>query len=224
MYDQSWREYFDTRPVGRRIPARRVFGNCCRAVGVVLVAFAVYRLWGTGLTEARGQASLRQAFGSVQAAPSQAALLVAAVPMDSSPPAAPIGEAIAIIKIPKIEVEKAVVEGTRAQDLSKGPGHYVGTPLPGEPGNAAIAGHRTTYGAPFFHLDQLAAGDPILITTHKGTFRYEVVSQKVITPTDSSVFNPTIDNRLTLTTCHPPMSAAKRMVVVAVLKGSPAAK
>jgi len=222
MYEQAWREYFHPRPARRRFFSKRALSKCFHILGGLLMIFAVYRLWGTGLTEARGQEQLKRSFEAGQSRPIKGGLAVSAVPMDSSPPPAPIGDAVAIIKIPKIEVEKTVVEGTRAQDLAKGPGHYLGTPMPGEAGNAAIAGHRTTYGAPFFHLDQLVAGDPILVTTRKGTFRYEVTQQTIITPTDSRVFNPSPDNRLTLTTCHPPLSAARRMVVIAVLKGSPA--
>ncbi|MGH9182127.1 MAG: sortase, partial [Acidimicrobiales bacterium] len=76
-----------------------------------------------------------------------------------------VGDALTRIKIPRIGVDVVVVEGTTASALRAGAGHYVGTPLPGEEGNVAIAGHRTTYGAPFFNLDQLAAGDDILVTT-----------------------------------------------------------
>ena len=84
------------------------------------------------------------------------------------------GDAIAHLRIPAIGVDKIVVEGVQVADLKRGPGHYPDSPLPGQPGNAAIAGHRTTYGAPFNRLDELEQGDEILVTTVQGAFRYEV--------------------------------------------------
>jgi sortase A len=105
------------------------------------------------------------------------------------------------------------------EDLKKGPGHYPGTPLPGHAGNAAIAGHRTTYGAPFGGLDELKAGDPILVTTTEGKFRYEVDHTDIVSPSEVSVLDATPDNRLTLTTCNPKFSAAQRLIVVSKLVG-----
>ena len=100
-------------------------------------------------------------------------------------------------------------------------GHYPDTKMPGQKGNAALAGHRTTYGAPFNRLDDLVAGDPITVTTRAGTFRYEVMEKKVVTPDEVSVLDNTPDNRLTLTTCHPKYSAEQRLIVVALLTGPP---
>jgi sortase A len=137
-----------------------------------------------------------------------------------TPPPTPTGEAIAVIKICKLGVEKAVVQGVGVEDLKKGPGHYDGTPMPGQPGNAAIAGHRTTYGAPFFRLDELDTGDPILVSTPQGSFRYEVSSKEVVSPSHVEVLDNTGDNRLTLTTCNPRFSAAQRLIVVAKLIGT----
>lgn len=108
------------------------------------------------------------------------------------------------------------------EDLKKGPGHYPGTALPGGPGNAAIAGHRTTYGAPFFRLDELEVGDPIFITTPGGRHRYDVSEVMIVAPEDAWVLDPTEDNRLTLTTCNPRYSAAQRLIVVAELVSAPA--
>ena len=84
--------------------------------------------------------------------------------------------------IPKIGVDKIVVEGVGRNDLRKGPGHYPDTPMPGQPGNAAIAGHRTTYGAPFNRIDELEPGDEILVTTLQGPFTYEVTGTEIVTP------------------------------------------
>ncbi|MEO7836381.1 MAG: class E sortase [Acidimicrobiales bacterium] len=201
---------------------RRVIGGVGRtliAAGVVILLFVAYQLWGTGLAEARSQDKLTSQFRQVLAQPPPATVPGAPDDPPAAPPAAPVGDAIAIIKIPKIGVEKAIVQGVGLAELKTGPGHYPTTPMPGEPGNAAIAGHRTTYGAPFFNLDELAPGDPILVTTRQGKFRYEVTESRVVSPKETSVLDPTDDNRLTLTTCNPRFSAAQRLIVVAVLKG-----
>src|SRR5207245_6036160 len=94
--------------------------------------------------------------------------------------------------------------------------------LPGQPGNAAIAGHRTTYGAPLYNLNELGRGDPIFITTPQGTFRYDVGRSLVVAPSDVSVIAATPANQLTLTTCTPRFSAAQRLIVQASLVGTPA--
>ncbi len=194
-------------------------GRALIALGTLILLFVAYQLWGTGLAEARSQGKLRDQFevalgaaGPVPARPE------AADPPPTAPPPAPEGDAVAVLRIPRIGVEKLVVEGVRAADLKRGPGHYPTTPLPGQPGNAAIAGHRTTYGAPFNKLDELEPGDEILVTTRQGRFRYEVTGSKVVRPTETSVLDPTTDNRLTLTTCHPRYSASRRLIVTAVLK------
>ena len=80
-----------------------------------------------------------------------------------------------------------VVEGTNTPDLRKGPGHYTGTPLPGQAGNAAIAGHRTTYGHPFYNLDSVKVGDPIVLTTLQGIFVYDTTKSFVVSPSDTTV-------------------------------------
>ncbi len=139
------------------------------------------------------------------------------------------GDALARIRIPKIDVDKIVVEGVSVDDLRKAPGHYRGTPRPGEAGNTAIAGHRTTYGAPFAEIDRLAPGDQILVTTLQGTWTYEVIGSPddptsghfIVTPEDVWVLGDFGDNRLTLTACHPKFSASQRIVVVAKLLDPP---
>src|SRR5207248_9969524 len=106
------------------------------------------------------------------------------------------------------------------EDLKKGPGHYPTTPMPGQKGNAAIAGHRTTYGHPFYDLDSLKPGDKIFVTTHQDSFEHDVDHTTVVDPHDVAVLDPTPDNRLTLTTCNPRFSAAQRLIIVAELKGT----
>ncbi|MEA2685704.1 MAG: sortase [Actinomycetota bacterium] len=192
-------------------------GKTLIASGVLILLFVAYQLWGTGLHEARAQDDLKDQFAQI------------AAPTTLPPPEAPtttlppplIGDAIAHLVIPKANVDKIIVEGVGVEDLKKGPGHYPGTPMPGEPGNAAIAGHRTTYGAPFYDLSELAVGDPITITTRVGEFRYEVIDSQVVSPEATEVLNPTEDNRLTLTTCNPRYSAAERLIVSAKLVTTP---
>jgi sortase A len=93
--------------------------------------------------------------------------------------------------------------------------------LPGEHGNVAIAGHRTTYGAPFHRLDELQRGDPILLNTRRGLVRYVVSTKRVVNPSQRGAIQPTNDDRLTLTTCHPKYSASQRLIVIAALSPGP---
>ncbi len=126
-------------------------------------------------------------------------------------------DAIGTLFIPRIDLEAGVFPGTSQKLLAKGPGHYEETPLPGEKGNCAIAGHRTMHGHPFRHLDQLEKGDEIMIYTADAKFTYSVIEQKVVKPTDLSVIAPTEEAMLTLTACHPVGSARQRLVIVAQL-------
>ena len=194
-------------------------GQSLISLGVLILLFVAYQLWGTNLAEARSQRGLTN---EIEAALGPGGVGGGLDP-SSVPPPAPEGEAIAIIKIPKIGVEKAVVEGVGVPELKKGPGHYPKTPLPGQPGNSAIAGHRTTYGAPFYRLDELTNGDKIFVTTRQGRFEYRVTEKTVVTPKAVEVLDNTPDNRLTLTTCEPRFSAAKRLIIVAALIGEAAA-
>lgn len=197
------------------------------AAGVLILLFVAYQLWGTGLAEARSQRALKRSFAQSLAEGMTTTTTTSAagpppsttMPPDNRPPAAPEGNAVAIIKIPKIAVEKAVVEGVDLGLLKQGPGHYPSTPMPGQPGNAAIAGHRTTYGAPFFRLNELDPGDSIFVTTRQGRFRYAVMEKRVVRPDETDVLLPSTDNLLTLTTCNPRFSAAQRLIVIAALQG-----
>ena len=271
-------------------------GKTVIALGLVILLFAIFQLWGTGIFEARAQQNLDNEFTDlleessalgpapfepgVAAVPSTPATLeptatapaatapIAELAMQESgaasatqgatpsppPTAAPEppeepqppptphpdwlamlyrdqGSAIARIQIPAIGVDKTVVEGVRVSDLRKGPGHYPATPIPGQAGNAAIAGHRTTYGAPFGNIDELVPGDEIIVTTIQGEFVYQVVEQGegfghiIVAPTAVEVLDQDFSdhpNRLTLTACHPKGSARQRIIVVAALVGDPA--
>jgi len=125
------------------------------------------------------------------------------------------GSAIARLRIPRIGLDAVVVRGTRPGDLKRAPGLLDGTALPGEGGTAAIAGHRTTYGAPFRHIDRLRRGDRLTVATPYGTFRYAVEGTRIVDPGDMRVLRTVGHSRLVLTACHPLFSAARRIVVYA---------
>ncbi|MDQ1501674.1 MAG: sortase [Actinomycetota bacterium] len=131
----------------------------------------------------------------------------------------PEGNALTRLVIPAIDVDTVVVEGTGASALRAGAGHYPNTPLPGEEGNVAIAGHRTTYGKPFANLDHLAVGDQIVLETPIGQHVYRVTRPPfVVSNTDFSVISQIPGHTLTLTTCHPKGSARQRLVVRAEMQ------
>ena len=123
------------------------------------------------------------------------------------------GDAIGRIDIPAIGVRDYVVEGTDLENLRKGPGHYPDTPLPGDRGTVAIAGHRTTYGAPFRRIDELDRGREIAVDMPYGRYVYRVERTKIVEPTDLSVLDRVRHDRLVLSACHPLYSAAQRVVV-----------
>jgi sortase A len=127
------------------------------------------------------------------------------------------GDAIGRIRIPSIGVSEYVVEGTQTGDLRKGPGHYRDTPLPGDRGTVAIAGHRTTYGAPFRRLDDLHGGDRIFVDVPWGRYVYRVEKTEIVQPTDLSVLRKVRYDRLVLSACHPLYSAAERIITFARL-------
>jgi sortase A len=131
-----------------------------------------------------------------------------------------IGVAIGRLVIPSIGVRETVIEGTDLQQLTFGPGHVRGTAIPGEAGNAVIAGHRTTWGRPFARLNELRPGDTITFTDAAGHSVYVVASSTVINPDDRSVLQPTNANVLTLLTCTPPHFATHRLEVRALLRST----
>jgi sortase A len=199
---------------------RRRRGRALRVAGLVLVAAALalggyvwWQLWGTGFATRAAQDDLRPRFERNVAtrAPAEAPPRTARVP----------GAAVAILRIPAIDVDYVVVEGTDTESLKKGPGHYTSTAYPWEDSGAVgIAGHRTTYGAPFWSLDELGEGDRIVLATEYGIFTYRVTSTEIVAPSDGSVLDQTTDPTLVLTTCHPRFSAAERLIVFAERVGS----
>ena len=192
-------------------------GRALRVVGIIFLTAAVaiggyvgWLLWGTGLATNRAQKELRPGFATKVATkdPSKAprAEQVVKVP----------GKAVAILVIPKMDLDMVVVEGTDTEALKKGPGHYTQTAYPWEDhGRVGIAGHRTTYGAPFWSLDKLGEGDRITLQTEYGIYNYRVTRTEIILPTEGWVLDPTNRPTLVLTTCNPRFSAAQRLVVFA---------
>jgi sortase A len=127
------------------------------------------------------------------------------------------GHAIGRIKIDRIGLDIVVVQGTDTASLQKGPGHYKATPLPGQSGTVAIAGHRTTYLAPFRHIDEIEDEDEIRVEMPYAAFTYTVYKHEVVDPSDVGIIKPIGLDQLVLTACHPPYSAAHRYVVFAEL-------
>jgi sortase A len=231
-------------------------GRVMITVGVLMLLFVAYQLWGTGIRTAQAQNRLDDDFADRQARAAEllstttststtATTLDPNAPTTTAPRLDPVvapaippellperGEAAGRIAIPRIGIDWAFVEGVGVSDLRQGPGHYPDSPFPGQAGNAAIAGHRTTYGAPFGDLDQLADGDEIHLTTLQGTFTYVVRATEIVRPSQVEVLLPDhwdFDadgvpeaNVLTLTACHPKLSARERIVIGAELVGEPA--
>jgi len=241
---------------GPRRP-RRTFGDRIRTflrgigqtfitLGLVLLLLAVYEVWFTDLVNHRTQKDLTTSLqtqwdngddptvGTVPTRPGEKVRSI------------PLGDGFALIYIPDFGTDYVftVVEGTDLDELNKGPGHYVDTPLPGAVGNVAIAGHRVGKGSPFLNLDKLKAGSAIVIRTRSYWYTYRVVGDRgnadavsalgfpgreIVDPSDVAVIAPVPDKPaatptrrlLTLTTCHPKFTARQRMVIHAELDGSP---
>ncbi len=180
-------------------PLRRVvdiFGRVLIGAGVLLLLFTAYQIWGTSFQESHTQSGLRTQLQQEtnndairHALAQEAALnkLPTGPPVTAPRTADPTeGQPIGDIRVPRIGLNQVVVEGTNTPDLRKGPGHYIGTPLPGQNGNAAVAGHRTTYGHPFYNLDSVKVGDPIVLTTLQGIFVYDATKTLVVSPSDTT--------------------------------------
>jgi len=140
-----------------------------------------------------------------------------------APPANPTAPApvvkIGEIRIPKIGLVHPIYEGITLTVIDHGPGHWPGSAMPGQLGNVVFAGHRVTHTHPFRNLDQLVPGDLIQFVMPDGTYTYKMTSQQIVNPSDTWIVNPTPDATLTLFACHPPGSAAHRIVVKGVYVG-----
>ena len=218
-------------------------GRTLITAGTLILLFVAYQLWGTGLQEAKSQKVLSKDFEEQLASIDQTATTTTAPPTTttSTPegttptiavtkvepvtqnlPLPAEGDPIAKIEIPSIGVNRTVVSGVALSQLKRGPGHYAETPLPGQKGNVAIAGHRTTYGQPFHNIDKVKKGDQIIFKTMQGTFVYEATDTLIVKPSQVEILEDKGDNRVTLIACHPKYSAKERIIVVGKLVGKPA--
>lgn len=194
----------------------RTVGEVLVTLGVVVLLLVVYELWITGIFAAHTQEVLHRDLQIAWAAPQQ-------------PPLAqvPIGDGIAILRIPKFgpHFDPVIVQGVTTAALERGPGHYPGTAPPGGVGDFVVSGHRTTWGHWFFNLDQLHPGDAVVVQTRTTWFVYQVTSTEIVAPTDLASIAPVPDHpdavptkaMLTLTTCNPRYSASQRLIVHGVL-------
>lgn len=128
------------------------------------------------------------------------------------------GQGIGRIGIDSIGIDFVLIEGTDTADLQKGPGHYPDTGLPGQGRTIGIAGHRTTYLAPFRRIDAIDVGDEVELDMPYGKFTYRVTKTDVVDPTDVGIVDDTGRERLVLTACHPVYSAAQRYAIFADLE------
>jgi sortase A len=215
-------------------------GRTLITAGTLILLFVAYQLWGTGIythkQQHKGRDQFEQQLAEVNRTSTSTTTVttdpvvtipgdtVATLPPVTAPdvPAPEAGQPAGQIQIPAIGVDWIFYEGVDLSDLKKGPGHYPQTPLPGQAGNAGIAGHRTTFGAPFANVDKLAVGDDIFITTLQGKFTYKVTNSQIVAPSAIEVLQPHDgQNELTLTACHPKYSARQRIVISAALQGTP---
>jgi sortase A len=195
---------------------------------LLLIEGALVLTWKEPITsylQSRSQSALSAELRERLDAP-EAARELSAIP-DGAGPAAralladlEIGDAVARVEIPAIGVSQAVIQGTDSTRLRRGPGHYPETSLPGLGRTTAIAGHRTTWGAPFRNLDDLDPGDLVLVRLPYGTARFRVIDTRVVDDQDFSILTDVGRERLVLTACHPLYSASQRLAVFAELEGA----
>ena len=218
-------------------------GKTLITLGLLMFAFVGYQLWGTGIQTARAQNNLESQFEEMMQATTTAVTTTtttavstestiaptestvattSTVPVAPPTPVVPNGDVLARMEIPRIGLDWFVVQGVGVDDLKKGPGHFRETPMPGQLGNSAIAGHRTTHGAPFGNVDELEPGDLIIVTMANGAgvFTYSVTGTIIVSPSEYASVIPTVDPTiatLTLATCHPEYTSRQRMIVQAIL-------
>jgi sortase A len=207
-----------------------IVGKFLISVGIGILLFVAWTLWGTGLVTQRHQDRLAQEF-------EQQPVLRRTTPQGRTGP--PLGyrpgpgDAVFRLEIPAIGVDSIVVEGVEQDQLALGPGHYPSCrrgfdkPLcteadevwPGERGRVIVSGHRTTHGAPFWDLDKLREGHRVMTRTKWGTFTYEVFDKEIVAPNARDIANPTATDasEIVFTTCNPKFSAAQRLIVFAEL-------
>ncbi|SDY23782.1 sortase A [Modestobacter sp. DSM 44400] len=230
--------------VGRTVV--RGIGQALVTLGLVVLLFVVYEVWVTDLLTAQRQGELSDELQEGWDAPTVTDPGGTPAPIDVA-----LGQPFAVLHIPRLGADwsRVVVEGTGGEQLAQGPGHYAGTAMPGEQGNVALAGHRVGRGSPFLDLDRMRPGDPIVVETADFWFVYRVLGDaatgdlgadpsgipgmQIVRPSQVDVIAPTPDGAtdgaatgayLTVTTCHPKYSARQRLIVHAVLDGSPVSR
>ena len=189
----------------------RVAGVLVFGLGVLIILLLGYIYVFTPLSEQRAQHTLLQ---EITANPAKTFdLAVGKIPVEGSP--------VAVMEIPALHLDQAVVEGTNAQDLRNGPGHMPSTALPGQAGNAVILARRATYGAPFGAIGSLHKGAVITVVDGYGTFHYRVSDVVDATGGRHDVVTPTDSNRLTLVTASSGFFPRGRLAVIAKMEGKP---
>lgn len=217
--------------------AVRTTGELLITLGALLFLYCAYQLFYTNIVAHQAMRDeldeLRQRWAhpaaTARAAGSRDASAVPA-PFDTADAAGTEGEAFAIIHIPRLGADDAtpILEGTSLDVLGRGVGHYRDSAMPGQVGNFAVAGHRKTHGEPFRHLDELRAGDLVVVETAATWYTYRVDQGPfIIEPTDLGIVDP-VPNRpgatpterlMTLTTCNPWWASTQRMIVTGHLVG-----
>jgi sortase A len=212
-----------------------IAGRTLLGISLLIALFLFYQLFVTDFINSRSQAAAADELVVVLAqrrddltspstttpASTTTSVQVVELPELMVEPEVSVGEPFARLIIDRIALDAVVFEGVDRTTLKSGPGHMPGTPLPGQPGNAVISGHRTTYGRPFYELDLLVAGDEIEVETALGISTYSVREILIVAPTDVWVAGNIDGAWLTLTTCHPRFSAAERLIVQAELIDGP---
>ena len=210
--------------------SRRRFENTLAAVGVLLLAYAAVTLfWRDPLTDLYARYQQHQLAAALAPAPAEDGRIAASLSVEERRRAVAaaasryaagleLGQPLGRISAPRIGLRTIFVHGTRwAPDLSRGPGHYPQTSLPGLGRTTAIAGHRTTFGAPFRKIDDLERGDEITLELPYGTFRYRVFAHEIVANDDWSIIRERGFDTLVLSACHPLYGAEQRWVVYARL-------
>jgi sortase A len=205
-----------------------ILGKFLISVGVGVLLFVAWTLWGTGFYSAQQQDRLGERFDRLPPFTAEAGEETGRPPPGFSPPP---GQPVFRLHIPAIGLRRVVVEGVGVEELRLGPGHYpecrpgfpepLCTPWPevwpGEDGRVIISGHRTTYGRDFWDLDKLERGDEIVTRTRWGTFTYRVTRTEIVSPDSRAIVVESDRPELVLTTCNPRFSAAQRMIVFSEL-------
>ena len=201
----------------------RLFGKFLISVGVGILLFVAWTLWGTGIYTAQQQDKLAELFDELP--PIKPAADGRIGPPEGFNPGP--GQPVFRLKIPKLDVSYVVVEGVGTEDLKKGPGHYADCgkgfeeptclpwpeAWPGQSERVIVSGHRTTYGGPFYDIDKLQRGDQLITETQWGDFTYEVTERQIVRPDTLGITVPTGVGELVLTTCNPKYSASERLIV-----------